>query len=333
MHPQPAHDRALLQQYAATGDQAAFASLVRRHLDLVYSAAIRQTRDNQLAEDASQIVFALLARRAGELEDGVIVPGWLVQTTRFVCLDLLRTRASQTRVETKAARLKPMITSPPDNFAADQSVVSSQLDEALSELNEVDRDAIVLRYFCNENAAQIGAALGLSEAAAAKRLVRAVRRLRGLMNRRSPRPLSAPMLATMLARAVGSAPTGLAERAAALSADTLKHAATLARSMPASVSTSKGVLLMAAASKTQIAIAAAVLIAMATGGAVVYHSIARIPVDRLVVIPPKQHPAGKDRSPHAPIRAPFRLLCRQRCRRRGPATLPLRIESRRRRAQ
>src|SRR5262245_47989998 len=83
-------DHQLLARYAKEGSETAFAELVSRHLNLVYSAAVRQAGAGQLAEDAVQMVFANLARRAGALSRNVVLAGWLHRDTRFTVLDLLR---------------------------------------------------------------------------------------------------------------------------------------------------------------------------------------------------------------------------------------------------
>src|SRR6185369_11669336 len=83
-------DRELLQEYAQGGSESAFAELVRRHLNWVYSAAWRQVGDAHLAEEVAQSVFALLARKAGSLRSGVVLNGWLFRTTRFVASRALR---------------------------------------------------------------------------------------------------------------------------------------------------------------------------------------------------------------------------------------------------
>ena len=71
-------DLDLLGQYARNHSQDAFATLVQRHLDLVYSAALRQVRSPQLAEDIAQSVFTDLARDAGKLKSDTILTAWLL---------------------------------------------------------------------------------------------------------------------------------------------------------------------------------------------------------------------------------------------------------------
>src|SRR5438034_11481389 len=83
-------DWELLQAYARQRSEHTFEVLVNRYLDLVYSAGLRQVRDPQMAEDVSQAVFVLLARKAGNIPRSAILPGWLFRTTRFIAAKAVR---------------------------------------------------------------------------------------------------------------------------------------------------------------------------------------------------------------------------------------------------
>ena len=85
-------DVELLRRYAVDGSEEAFRSLLERHAGLVYSAAMRQLRDPHLAEEVTQAVFVVLARKAGALRPGTILVGWLFRTTRFVAARAIRAR-------------------------------------------------------------------------------------------------------------------------------------------------------------------------------------------------------------------------------------------------
>src|SRR4051795_5774048 len=83
-------DLELLREYSQRGSEDAFRALVERHAGMVHGAALRMVRDAALAQDITQAVFILLARKAGEFKNGTVVAGWLYRTTRFSALQTLR---------------------------------------------------------------------------------------------------------------------------------------------------------------------------------------------------------------------------------------------------
>jgi DNA-directed RNA polymerase specialized sigma24 family protein len=86
----PNDDLTLLREYSRSHSESAFASLVERHVNLVHSVALRQVHDPHLAEDVTQAVFIILARKAGTLGDNTILSGWLCRVTRYVSFKALR---------------------------------------------------------------------------------------------------------------------------------------------------------------------------------------------------------------------------------------------------
>ena len=164
-------DWELLQAYAKQGSETAFAELVQRHLNWVYSSALRQVSDRHLAEDVTQAVFALLARKAGSLRSGTILAGWLFRTSRFVAARAVRSEYRRKRREQTASGMSTTNENVWDQLAP-------HLDQAVASLSEIDRRAILLRFYESKPLREVGERLGVSEDAAKKRVARALEKLR-----------------------------------------------------------------------------------------------------------------------------------------------------------
>src|SRR3954469_24872740 len=100
-------DLELLWEYARTGSHELFARVARRYVDLIYSAALRQTRDPHVADDVVQAVLIILMHKAGRLKPGTILAGWLLKVTRYASLDAMKLAARRARHEQEAARGNP----------------------------------------------------------------------------------------------------------------------------------------------------------------------------------------------------------------------------------
>lgn len=200
-------DASLLRRYVEDRSEGDFAELVRRHLNLVYSAALRQVNgDTHLAQDVTQLVFTDLARKAPQLSGHRALTGWLFTSTRYAAAKLVR---GEQRRRTREQEARLMQESDP-TAPLDWERMRPVLDEALAELNEGDREAILLRFMEGQDFASVGARLDLTDNAARMRVDRAVDKLRGLLERRGVRS-SATALALVLAnQAVVAAPAGLA---------------------------------------------------------------------------------------------------------------------------
>src|ERR1022692_1387590 len=147
-------DLELLARYTRQHAEDAFAELVRRHVNLVHSAALRQVRSPQLAEEVSQSTFVKLARRASEFAPNTILSAWLYQVTRREAIDVVRREARRKLREQIVTEMNAM-----NATTADWTHIEPLLDEAMSALDETDRSAVLLRYFENKSLREVGAAL------------------------------------------------------------------------------------------------------------------------------------------------------------------------------
>ena len=200
-------DPQLLRDYTERRSEAAFAELVRRHVDLVYSAATRMVRDSHLAEDVTQGVFVALAQNARPLAEHPVLSGWLHRTTQNIAANIVRTDVRRRVREQEAVAMNELLAAEPE---ARWDNIAPQLDAALGELTEPDRDAVWLRYFERKSAREMAQLLGVSEEAAQKRVSRAVEHLRELFAQRGVKVGAGGLAVVISANAVQAAPVGLA---------------------------------------------------------------------------------------------------------------------------
>jgi RNA polymerase sigma factor (sigma-70 family) len=256
-------DLALLREYARRNSEEAFAALVSRHVNLVYSVAVRQVGDPHLAEEITQAVFIILARKARSLGPKTILPGWLCRTARYASANALTRQRRRWHREQEAYMQSLSNESEPDIWTS----IAPLLDAAMARLGQKDHDALVLRFFEGRNFKEVGAALGASEDAAKMRVSRALEKLRKFFAKRGLSSTTATLAAAISAQSVQAAPAALAQSVTAVA---------MAKGAAASTSTLaliKGALkLMAwAKAKTAVMAGAGVLLTSGTAVITVYH--------------------------------------------------------------
>jgi RNA polymerase sigma factor (sigma-70 family) len=245
-------DLELLQNYARNKSEESFAALVNRHLNLVYSAAFRQVRSPQLAEEVAQSAFTDLARNASKLRPDTILPAWLYQVTRRTAIDVVRREGRRQLREQIATEMNTM-----NVTAADWTQIGPLLDEAMDALDATDRAAVLLRYFENKSLREVGATLGTSDDAAQKRVSRAVERLREFFAKHGVTVGASGLVVVISGNAIQAAPIGLAV--------TISAAAVLAGTTLATTATATATKAIAMTALQKTIIGAALAAAVGTG--------------------------------------------------------------------
>jgi RNA polymerase sigma factor (sigma-70 family) len=228
-------DLQLLARYKGKNAEDAFTEIVRRHLDLVLSAALRKVRSPQLAEEVAQSVFSDLAQQADGLAPDTVLPGWLYQVTCRTAIDVIRRESRRQSREQVALELTAM-----NAPAANWTEVEPLLDEAMHALDETDRTAVLLRYFKNKSLREVGETLGTSEEAARKRITRAVERMRQFFTKRGVTVGASGLAVVISANAVQAAPTSLAMKIATAALAGKAMTAATASGLKAITTTAKG---------------------------------------------------------------------------------------------
>ena len=198
-------DMELLREYAQNKSETAFGALVTRHVNLVYSVALRQVRDPLLAEEVTQIVFIILARKAASLKPATILSGWLCRTARFVAARALTAQYRRQNREQEAF-MRSQLNETADAWAQ----IEPLLNPAMAALGEKDHDAIALRFLEGRPFKDVGTALGTTEAGAKMRVNRALEKMRKFFLKRGVTLSISAFAVALSAHSLQAAPIGLA---------------------------------------------------------------------------------------------------------------------------
>ncbi len=272
----PEPDNSLIAEFNARRSETAFAALVRQHVNLVFATALRQVGDAGVAEEIAQNVFIALAQSAGKLNSHPTIAGWLHQTTLNKSREWLRAELRRRKREQVAVNLQ-LARAEGDSV---WSPLVPLLDEALLELREADRLAVMLHFMEGQTFQEVGSALGIGEDAARKRVNRCLDQLTDFFRRRGFAVPAIAAGAPLFTLSSHAAPVGLAA-----SATTAGLAAAHSAASASTLTLIKGALKIMAwtKAKTAIVVGAGVLLAVGTTTMVIHHEQRHLPKPQPVI--------------------------------------------------
>jgi RNA polymerase sigma factor (sigma-70 family) len=238
---QPSDDNVLLRQFAENHSDEAFAALAQRHINWVYSVALRHVGNPHSAEEITQAVFIILARKAAGLHHEQALCSWLFQVTRLTANNFIRSEMRRRHRE-QEAQMQTVIDESGENL---WQRLAPFLDAGVATLGKKDRQAILLRFYEGRSLREIGAALEASEDAAEKRVSRALEKLRKFFSKRGVHSTTAILAGAISANSVRAAPVALAKSVTAFALSGANTPTAVAIAKAIAVSTAQKVLLTA----------------------------------------------------------------------------------------
>jgi RNA polymerase sigma factor (sigma-70 family) len=265
-------DLTLLRRFTDENSEAAFAEIVARHVNLVYSVAWRQVRDTQLAEEITQAVFIILSRKAKSFDDKTILSGWLCRTARYAGANALTIQRRRQHREQEAFMQNTFNENATDaDLQETWNQIAPLLEAALDKLPGKDHDALVLRFFENKSFNEVGGALGVSEGSAKMRVGRALEKLRKFFAGHGVGSTTEMLAGSISANSVQAAPLALAQSVTALA---ITKGAVAGGSTPTLI---KGALKIMAWTKMKFAVAVAGGVLLAAGGGAALYALDQNP--------------------------------------------------------
>lgn len=261
---QDASDMELVRKFVRQSSEEAFSELVRRHINLVYSVALRFTGNSEDAQDVAQAVFIIFAKKSPSLLDRSVLTGWLYEATRFAATGVLRRRVRRQTHEQEAYMQSTLNEN--DSEGVWQQLVP-HLEGAMSRLGEGDRTLLALRFYENKSGAEAAALLGIREDAAHKRTARALEKLRRFFGQRGIAVSAAAIAGAVSANSLQAAPIGLANT---ISAVAIVKGAAAGSSTLTLIKTTLKIMAWTKA-KTGIAIGAAAILAVGITTGIIVH--------------------------------------------------------------
>jgi RNA polymerase sigma factor (sigma-70 family) len=205
------------------------ATIAQRHVNFVYAAALRQVRNAHLAEDVTQAVFLILAKKKVPMDSEAFLTGWLYRTTRYAAANALKLQRRRQYHEMRTLTTRQTANHRGDHpsHTVEWEELSSVIDDAMTRLAQRDREPLLLRCFQDQSLREVGLALGISEDAAKKRVARGIERLRELLVGRGIVLSAAGLTSAISVNAIHAAPAALS--AAVISTTPAAHAMAIAK--------------------------------------------------------------------------------------------------------
>ncbi len=194
-----------LRAFARVRDNQSFEALVERYSGLVYGIALRKSGDPQMAEEITQNVFVIVAKKAVILASRPAFVGWLHRATTFECSNFLRAESHRRRtMKSYSDQLGRS-----GGRRHDDEDLLGAVDDALVDLPSSDRLAILYRFFEGRDFKDIGRLLGKSDAAAQKQTRRALEKLAGILRERGIVAPVVTLTSVLTAEFSRAAPAGI----------------------------------------------------------------------------------------------------------------------------